>query len=263
MRRKVAYFLPTLCADTVLCDICKKCRVSPCHLSICKSTRERREHPKLFLTARTSSNSCIRFNTFRNIQHCKIDPSIPIMRNILLILTALSLPTSSLGFVAHQSHSQLAKLNGCVTTWSDYQQQHLDSLSTDYASVDLVPFDVLPDATLSKATNARAYWKELVKSSKANLHSMKAQEDVNEWSRHAPGHTENWVHYKNALDALIPHHQHSTTDAFHWPKHASSASWSDYKEMVGGLAMPEVDLDKKQGTFCGILYKCNCIVLLY
>ena len=189
-----------------------------------------------------------------NIQYIIAFHLLSNMRTNILLLF-LSLPTSTVGFVVVQqqhpskSHSH-SRLNGCVSTWSDYQSEHLDSLidAGVGVEVDLVPFDVLPDATLSKAANSRAYWLSNVKEDKAKLRSMKPQADVAEWS-HPATPTENWIHYRQALEALVPHRVHRSGDAFHWPKHASFASWSDYREMLGGLAMPEVDLDEKQGTY--------------
>lgn len=171
--------------------------------------------------------------------------------NIFLLF--LALPTSTGGFVVvqqHRSHCRYSRLNGCVTTWSDYQSQHLDSLLDTGVGidVDLVPFDVPPDATLSKAANSRAYWSSKVRDDKTRLRSMKSQPDVKEWS-HPSTPTENWIHYRQALEALVPHKGHAEDDGFHWPKHASLANWEDYREALGGLSMPEVDLEKKQGTY--------------
>ena len=170
--------------------------------------------------------------------------------NIFLLF--LALPTSTVGFVVVQhSHCRHSQLHGCVTTWSDYQSQHLDSLLDAGLGIDadLVPFSALPDATLSKAANSRAYWTNKVRDDKTKLRRMKSQPDAREWS-HPATPTENWIHYRQALEALVPRRVHSSgDDGFRWPMHAKLASWSDYGKMVGGLTTPEVDLDKKQGTY--------------
>lgn len=142
-----------------------------------------------------------------------------------------------------------------TTTYESYKTYHLDPLTDEFETEAL---DVLPDATRSKATESMEYWAQHYADARKRLHGMSPMADAAEFDRTHPSHTENWIHYRRALLALVPHHdrQHSADadDGFHWPKHAKTASWSDYSEMVAGLASPAVDVgpsdsSEKKGMF--------------
>ena len=174
----------------------------------------------------------------------------------LLVLSAFHLP-------AHA-------FSPLTTTYESYKTYHLDPLTDEFETEALLD-DVLPDATRSKATESMEYWAQHYADARERLHGMSPMADAAEFDRTHPSHTENWIHYRKALEALVSHHdrQHSANDdGFHWPKHAKTASWSDYSEMVAGLASPAVDVggsnSEKKGTFAMSIVRAHkCLLLLY
>jgi len=126
------------------------------------------------------------------------------------------------------------------TTYESYQTYHLDPLTDEFETE--AP-DLLPDATRSKASDSMEYWNQQFADARERLRGMTPLADAAEFDRTHPSHAENWIHYRKALEALVPHHRnrHSADDKFHWPKHVRVTSWEDYSEMVAALAWPAVD----------------------
>lgn len=152
-----------------------------------------------------------------------------------------------------------------TTTYESYKTYHLDPLTDEFETEAL---DVLPDATRSKASGSMEYWTQQCADARKRLHGMRPMADAREFDRTHPSHTENWIHYRKALEALVPHHdQHPKDDGFHWPKHARTASWADYSEMVAGLASPAVDVtssgSEEKGTIDACMLQCISQIILH
>ena len=135
-----------------------------------------------------------------------------------------------------------------ATTFESYKAYHLDPLTDEFETEALE----LPDATRSRASASTEYWTRQSAEARERLRGMSPMADAAQFDRHHPSHSESWIHYRRALEALVPHHDHGDDDRFHWPRHAAATSWADYSEMVAGLASPALGVDDerdKKGTF--------------
>ena len=156
-----------------------------------------------------------------------------------------------LGLVLSTLHPSRA-FSPLATTFESYKAYHLDPL-TDEFETETEALE-LPDATRSKASASTEYWTRQCADARERLRDMSPMADAAQFDRHHPSHSESWIHYRRALEALVPHHDHDRADddRFHWPKHAAATSWADYFEMVAGLASPALGVDDekdKKGTF--------------
>lgn len=161
-------------------------------------------------------------------------------------------------------HLPVHAFSPLTTTYESYKTYHLDPLTDEFETEAL---DVLPDATRSKASGSMEYWTQHHADARERLRGLSPMADAAEFDRTRPSHTENWIHYRKALEALVPHYdrQHSVDndDGFHWPKHAKTASWSDYSEMVAGLASPAVEVGSSKSEKGRFIQCVSCMKVDY